>query len=108
MFWVHVIESRCKRFASYARRGPHHVGISEDPATALMRINGELGGGSSFFVSLRPWKPRALYGPFQTWEEADKAARDIKKLKREERAAWNEEGSKHPWVFNPLLRPRQF
>lgn len=108
MFWVYVIESQCKRFRGLARRGPHHVGISNDPAIALLRMNGELTGGSSFFVTLRPWRPRALYGPFETYEEADLAAKEVKALKRERRAEWDEKGKEHPWVFNPRLRPQQF
>ena len=108
MYWVHVIESRCSRFSAVGRSGPFHVGFSTDPSIALMRMNGEMPGGTSFFVTLRPWRPRALYGPFETSSEATAVLNEIKKLKREQRATWNEEGRQHPWVFNPRLRPQQF
>jgi len=108
MFYVYVIESKGRRFAAYGTGGPFSVGIATDPAISLKRVNGEIRGGASFFVSLGPWKPRALYGPYESQEEAGRAVVQIKKLRRAERAKWKEGGDQHPWVLNPLLRPHQF
>lgn len=107
MFWVYVIQSASRRFTGRVFGGPYHVGMTTDPATTLLRHNCEMRGGSSFFHSLRPWKPKALYGPFSE-DEAREVVGEVKKLKRSRRAEWDEKGRFHPWVGDPTLRPQQF
>lgn len=107
MFWVYVIQSVSRRFTGRAHGGPFHVGLTQDPATTLLRHNCQMGGGSSFFHALRPWKPRALYGPFSE-EEAREVVLEVKQLKRKARTEWDKKGKYHPWVGDPTLRPQQF
>ncbi len=87
--------------------GPFHVGMSRNPTLSLMRHNGEAPGSQSFFAALRPWEPRALYGPYSSRVEAEAATEEVKKLKRQARAHWQAgkgKGADHPWVFNPLMK----
>ena len=107
MHWVYVIQSISGRFRGRGLGGPYYVGVTKDPATSLMRHNCEAAGGSSFFHSIRPWIPRALYGPF-TEAEAMEAQSEIKRLKQKRSAECNKKGRFHPWVGDPTLRPHQF
>ena len=110
MYWVYVIESIGRRFRVNGLGGPFYVGVSRDPAVSLLLHNGQLPGGQEFFVSLRPWEARALYGPYSSEAAARAAAKTVKSFKRKDRARWEDggQGNQHPWVFNSALRPHQF
>jgi predicted GIY-YIG superfamily endonuclease len=115
MWWVYVIQSQVLRFDRRGRRRPgfFYVGATTDPARRLRQHNGELKGGGRYTAKHRPWKPRALYGPYDDQSQAMKAERSLKKGKRGAgRVKWSSAdstwcrgaGPDHPWVADPAWR----
>lgn len=112
MWWVYVIQSGRLSYAAAGRPGPYYVGSTTDPARRLRQHNGEIKGGGKYTGSLRPWEPRALYGPYADRSEAMKAEMALKRGKKGTgRTKWSSSDSKwfrgigpqHPWVSDPLM-----
>lgn len=112
MWWVYVIQSEDSRFKSIGRPGPYYVGCTTCPSRRLRQHNAEIKGGGRYTSKYRPWKSRALYGPYANQSEALKAERALKKGKRGiNRTKWASKdsvwfrgvGAAHPWVENPLM-----
>lgn len=112
MWWVYVIQSEDRRFRSIGRPGPFYVGCTTCPSRRLRQHNKEIKGGGKYTAQYRPWKARALYGPYANQSEAMKAERALKKGKRGiNRTKWASTdsawfrgvGAAHPWVENPLM-----
>lgn len=117
MWWVYVIQSDKPRFVKGRRRpGVCYVGSTTNPARRLKQHNGNIRGGGKYTAQHRPWKPRALYGPYKNRSEAFKAEMKLKRQKRGEgRTRWSPsdsslcrgEGANHPWVSEPEWDPKQ-
>jgi len=110
LFWVYVIQGRGRLTESGETPGRTYVGMTTNPARRLRAHNGEIVGGARATRGSRPWRPRALYGPYKTKKEALRAERQLKKSKRGEgRVRWLVEdsplccglGADHPWVTDP-------
>lgn len=89
-----------------------YVGSTTDPTRRIRQHNGELKGGGKCTSKSRPWKPRALFGPYSNRSEAFRAEMSLKRSKRGEgRIAWSKKNSNwcrgpgvdHPWVKNPTM-----
>lgn len=117
MWWVYVIQSEQPRFTKIGREVPgvHYVGSTTDPARRLRQHQGEIKGGGRYTAKHRPWRPRALYGPYADRSEAFKAEMALKRGKRgTQRANWQPhdhplcrgEGPDHPWVQDPTWKAR--
>lgn len=113
MWWVYVIQSEDRRFASMGRRGPYYVGCTTCPSRRLRQHCGLIKGGGKYTSKWRPWVARALYGPYANQSEAMKAERALKRGKRGiNRTKWSPSDSKwcrgagaeHPWVSNPAMK----
>ena len=112
MWWVYVIQSNDRRFASMGRNGPYYVGCTTCPSRRIRQHCGEIKGGGKYTSKYRPWVARALYGPYANQSEAMKAERALKRGKRgTNRTKWTPADSKwcrgagalHPWVQNPKM-----
>ena len=112
MWWVYVLQSGRLSYIAAGRPGPYYVGSTTDPARRLRQHNGEIKGGGRYTSILRPWEPRALYGPYANRSEAMKAEVALKRGKRGAgRTRWSGSdsewfrglGPKHPWVLDPLM-----
>jgi len=96
-WWVYVLQSQEVRIGKRGKPLPgfHYVGASTDPVRRLRQHNGEIVGGGKYTSTHRPWKMKAIFGPFQNQSEAMKAERALKKGKRgEARCDWTPEDSK--------------
>jgi putative endonuclease len=112
MWWVYVLQSQEARFSTRTGRlldGIRYVGSTTNPARRLRQHNGEIKGGGRYTSKHRPWRPRALYGPYADRSTAFKAEMALKKLRGRRREAWTPQDSKwcwghgtnHPWVRDP-------
>jgi predicted GIY-YIG superfamily endonuclease len=110
MWWVYVIQSeQPRRSRGKKRPGFFYVGSTTDPARRIRQHNGEIQGGGRYTSKHRPWKPRALFGPYDNRSDAFKAEKALKRKRGWSRVAWRKkdshwcrgQGSKHPWVTNP-------
>jgi predicted GIY-YIG superfamily endonuclease len=113
-FWVYVIQGRERITEAKTRPGFFYVGMSVNPAHRLRQHNGEIVGGARSTRAWRPWRARALYGPYDSKSEALRAERALKRKKRGEgRTRWlvedsplcRGEGAEHPWVRDSSWRP---
>lgn len=113
MWWVYVIQSKHRKFASMGRPGPYYVGCTTCPSRRIRQHCGEIKGGGKYTSKWQPWAARALYGPYANQSEAMKAERALKRGKRGvNRTRWSEEdsswcrgaGAEHPWVTDPKLK----
>lgn len=84
LWWVYVIQSEQLRFTKKGNKAPgfHYVGATTDPARRLRQHQGEIKGGGRYTSTKRPWKMRAIFGPYADRSEAMKAERALKKGKR--------------------------
>lgn len=112
MWYVYVIQSQAPRTNSRGKPLPgfFYVGSTTDYHRRLRQHNGELRGGGRYTAKHRPWKPAALYGPYQDRREAFKAEMALKRGKRgTARTLWSPEdhplcrglGAQDPWVNEP-------
>lgn len=108
IWFVYVIQSQTPLPGKTV--GFTYVGCTNDPVRRLKQHNGELPGGAKFTSKHRPWKPRALFGPYKGRSQALKAEYALKHGKRGEgRVRWSTldskwcrgEGPGHPWVNDP-------
>jgi predicted GIY-YIG superfamily endonuclease len=115
MWWVYVIQSEAPRYDRRGRRRPgfYYVGCTTEPHRRIRQHNGEIVGGGRFTSKHRPWRPRALFGPYDSRSDALKAERALKHGKRgESRTRWASTdsiwcrglGTNHPWVKDPTWR----
>jgi len=96
-YWVYVIQSLQVRTGKRGRPLPgfHYVGMTTDPLRRLRQHNGELKGGGRYTSKWRPWRIRAIFGPYANRSEALKAERALKKGKRgTARCHWSPKDSK--------------
>jgi len=68
-----------------------YAGISTEPERRLEQHNGLRPGGAKATRSGRPWALAALYGPFESRAEAQRAERRLKRLRGEQRLRWRPE-----------------
>jgi predicted GIY-YIG superfamily endonuclease len=110
MWWVYVLQSEQPRWSRGKKRpGFFYVGSTTDPARRLREHNGVIKGGGRYTSKHRPWKPRALFGPYTNRSEGFRAEKALKRKRGWSRVAWRKQdsawcrgqGSKHPWVLNP-------
>lgn len=97
-WFVYVLQSLQSRFNKKGRPLPgfHYVGATTDVQRRLRQHNGELRGGGRYTSTLRPWRLRAIWGPYFGQSEALKAERALKHGKRgESRCFWTLADS--PW-----------
>lgn len=90
-YFVYVIQSQQVRVGKRGKPLPgfHYVGMTTDPKRRLRQHNGEIVGGGRYTSKHRPWKLKAIYGPYADRSEALKAERALKKGKRgEARCHW--------------------
>lgn len=124
-YWVYVIQSEKERKGKKGKALPgfFYVGMTTDPARRLREHNGLYKNGTKgnpnggkYTSQHRPWKARALYGPYKNRSEALKAEYALKRKKRGEgRTRWTPkdhalcrgEGAEHVWVNNPTWTPDQ-
>lgn len=82
-YWVYVIQSQQVRVG---KRGPlpgfHYVGCTTDVKRRVRQHNGKLAGGGKYTATKRPWKLKAVYGPYLGRSEAMKAEYALKRGKR--------------------------
>jgi len=113
IWFVYVIRSLEKR--SNGRPGFHYVGCTTDPCRRIRQHNGEIAGGGRYTAKHRPWTPAALYGPYLSRSDAQKAEYALKHGKRGVgRTKWSTkdsiwcrgEGPTHPWVLDPTVKPK--
>jgi predicted GIY-YIG superfamily endonuclease len=91
-WWVYVIQSQAPRFNKKGQRLPgfYYVGSTTDHRRRLREHNGELKGGGKYTSQHRPWRMRALFGPYSNRSEAFKAEMALKRGKRgEARCFWS-------------------
>ena len=91
-WWVYVIQSQQVRVGKRGNplAGFHYVGMTTDPKRRLRQHNGEIVGGGRYTSKHRPWRLKAIYGPYVNQSEALKAERALKKGKRgEARCHWS-------------------
>lgn len=111
-WWVYVLQSDAPRVGKAGKPllGFHYVGSTTCPSRRLRQHNGLLKGGGRYTAKHRPWRPRALYGPYANRSEAFKAEMALKRGKRgAARTQWKPsdskwcrgEGPDHPWVEDP-------
>ena len=96
-WWVYVIQSQQVRVGKRGKPLPgfHYVGCTTDPKRRLRQHNGEIVGGGKYTAKHRPWRMKAIFGPYANQSEALKAERALKKGKRgEARCRWAPEDSK--------------
>lgn len=116
MWWVYVIQSEQPRFTKTGAPAPgfFYVGSTTNPARRLRQHNGEIRGGGKYTAKRRPWRPRALFGPYADRSEAFRAEMALKRGKRGPgRVKWSSsdhdlcrgEGPEHPWVSDPTWTP---
>jgi predicted GIY-YIG superfamily endonuclease len=105
IWYVYVIQSLI--IPPGKKVGYTYVGCTNNPARRLEQHNGSLPGGARYTSKWRPWRPRALFGPFKGRTEALKAEYALKHGKRGEgRVRWSSTDSKwcrglgpdDPWV----------
>lgn len=97
-WWVYVIQSEAPRFGKGGRPLPgfFYVGASTDPTRRLREHNGEVSGGGRYTSKHRPWRLRAVWGPFAGQSDALRAERALKHGKRgTARLEWTPDDS--PW-----------
>lgn len=93
-YFVYVIQSQQVRTGKRGKPLPgfHYVGMSTDPKRRLRQHNGEIVGGGKYTSKHRPWRLKAIYGPYANQSEALKAERALKRGKRgEARCRWTPE-----------------
>ena len=93
-YWVYVLQSQQVRIGKRGKplAGFHYVGMTTDPKRRLRQHNGEIVGGGRYTSKHRPWRIKAIYGPYVDRSEALKAERALKKGKRgEARCRWTPE-----------------
>jgi structure-specific endonuclease subunit SLX1 len=98
MWWVYVIQSEELRFNKRGSQLPgfHYVGSTTNPARRLRQHNGLVAGGGKYTSKHRPWRMKAIFGPYANRSEAMKAERALKRGKRgEARCQWSPSDS--PW-----------
>ena len=107
-WYLYVLQSGAPRYAQGSKNAPFYVGSTTNPARRFRQHNGELVGGAKFTASRRPWRARALYGPYQDRSEAFQAEHALKKMRGVRRVDWPAEhhlkrglGAADPWVQNP-------
>lgn len=97
-WWIYVIQSLQVRVGKTGNALPgfHYVGATTDPKRRIRQHNGEIVGGARYTSKHRPWKLKAIFGPYANQSEALKAERALKKGKRgEARCQWTPLDS--PW-----------
>ena len=116
MWWVYVIQSQEERFSTRTGKqleGFRYVGSTTEPSRRLRQHNGSLKGGGKYTSHHRPWRPRALYGPYTDRSSAFKAEMALKHGKKgRARECWSPKDSKwcwgpgteHPWVEDPTWK----
>lgn len=85
MWWVYVLQSLSPRVSRSGATLPgfHYVGCTTNPSRRLREHNGELKGRCGKYTAKhRPWRMRAIFGPYVNRSEAMKAERALKKGKR--------------------------
>lgn len=93
LWWVYVIQSQKSRGN---KPGFFYVGCTTDPARRLRQHNGEIKGGGKWTSKHRPWRMRALFGPYRGQSNALKAEYALKHSKRgRSRCYWSSHDS--PW-----------
>ena len=89
--------------------GVFYVGCTNDVHRRLKQHNGLITGGGKYTAKHRPWKPAALYGPYDNRSDAMKAEWALKHGKRGcNRTKWSSVdsvwccglGAQDPWVAN--------
>ena len=96
-WWVYVCQSQQVRVGKRGNPLPgfHYVGCTTDPKRRLRQHNGEIVGGGKYTSKHRPWRMKAIFGPYANQSEALKAERALKKGKRgTARCHWTPEDSK--------------
>ena len=69
-----------------------YIGFTVNPLRRVRQHNGEIVGGGRYTSKHRPWRLKAIYGPYADRSEALKAERALKKGKRgEARCHWTPE-----------------
>lgn len=111
MWWVYIIQSQVPRTGKRGQPLPGflYVGSTTDPARRIRQHNGQIAGGGRYTSTRRPWKARALFGPYADRKEAFKAEMALKRLRGSARLAWSPAihhlcrgaGLGHPWVTDP-------
>lgn|SRR3989344_2463332 len=109
MWWVYVIQSLVSR--QNRKGGPlpgfFYVGSTTDFNRRLRQHNGDVKGGGRYTAKHRPWRMRALFGPYLDRSEAFKAEMALKHGKRGgARCFWSPQDN--PWcrglgVFDPRV-----
>ena len=118
IYWVYVIQSDQPRYDKDGVRVPgyFYVGCTNNLARRIRQHNGEIVGGGKYTEKLRPWVPRAVYGPYEGRSAAMKAEYALKKKKRGEgRLRWSKAdshwcrgpGIQHPWVKDAAWKPEE-
>ena len=79
-----MIQSEQVRTGARGRSLPgfHYVGSTTDPARRIKQHNGVKAGGGRYTARHRPWKMRAIHGPYANRSEALKAEIALKRGKR--------------------------
>ena len=65
-----------------------YVGITTDVERRIEQHNGDLPGGARTTTRGRPWRLGAVFGPFETRGEAQRAEHEVKRLRGSERLVW--------------------
>ena len=65
-----------------------YVGITVDPDRRTAQHNGELSGGAKATRAGRPWTIAALYGPYRSRAEAQRAEYALKRRRGRQRLVW--------------------
>lgn len=116
-WYVYVIQSQVTRVSSRGKSLPgfYYVGCTTEVPRRLRQHNGEIVGGAKFTAQYRPWRLKAVFGPYTGQSEAMKAERALKKGKRgAQRPLWSPDDSKwcrgypgteHPWVKDIKWKP---
>lgn len=93
-WYVYVIQSQQVRIGKRGNplAGFRYVGCTTDPKRRLRQHNGIIKGGGKYTSKHRPWRMRAIHGPYADQSEALKAERALKRGKRgEARCYWTSE-----------------
>lgn len=80
-WWVYVLVSK--------RTGRTYTGITLDSDRRLSQHNGLLKGGAKATRAGRPWSLGAVYGPYRSRGDAQRAESAVKKLRGQKRLKWS-------------------
>ena len=83
-WYVYTIQSQQVRVGKRGNPLPglFYVGCTTNPLRRLRQHNGLIVGGGRYTSRLRPWRLRAIWGPYPDQSTALKAERALKKGKR--------------------------